>query len=223
MKILFLAAPHSFEAFEENLEVVTEEFGVHPPIGLAVAAAAARNDGHEVALIDAYAERIDARETARRAREFGPDLIAFRMHSTYRFWQDIEFVRVVKEALGVPVLAGGYHISCYPEESMQRPELDVAYQGHVGPDYTKLLRHLEKDPWSPPPPGIKGVVYRNRKGRVVARKPGPGPASPVHTRAGRDAAFPSRRIASSKRGSRSACPRRTRSSPFPRSRALRTS
>ena len=177
MKILFLAAPHSFEAFEENLEVVTEEFGVHPPIGLAVAAAAARNDGHEVALIDAYAERIDARETARRAREFGPDLIAFRMHSTYRFWQDIEFVRVVKEALGVPVLAGGYHISCYPEESMQRPELDVAYQGHVGPDYTKLLRHLEKDPWSPPPPGIKGVVYRNRKGRVVARKPGPGPAS----------------------------------------------
>ncbi|NOZ88223.1 MAG: radical SAM protein [Deltaproteobacteria bacterium] len=175
MRILFLAAPHRYEIFEENLEVVTEEFGIHPPLGLAIAAAAARSDGHEVKIIDAYAERLGADQVAKRAGLFNPDLLALRIHSTYRFWQDIEFIRSIKSRLGVPVLAGGYHISRYPKESMQRPEIDFAFQGHVGPDFSELLLHLSKDPLSPPPEKIKGVVFRDKNGDIVSRPPRSGP------------------------------------------------
>ena len=98
MRILFLAAPHAFEAFEENIEVVTEEFGVHPPLGMTVAAAAAREAGHEVQIIDGLGERLPSRDAVDRARAFGPDLIALRLHSTYRYWQDIEYLRPIRKA-----------------------------------------------------------------------------------------------------------------------------
>jgi len=171
VRILFLSAPHSFEAFEENLEVVTEEFGVHPPLGLAVAAASARDAGHEVQLLDGFGEHLTAEQAAERARRFGPDLIALRLHSTYRFWQDMEYLRPIRRATGAPVLAGGYHLGCYPQESMACKEIDIGFIGDVVPHFPHLLEHLAKDPQAPPPRNMPGVVFRNRKGEVKLRPP----------------------------------------------------
>ena len=62
MKVALIFAPYNHKLFEENLWVVSEEFGVYPPLNLAYVAAIIERAGHEVILIDANALRLSKKE-----------------------------------------------------------------------------------------------------------------------------------------------------------------
>ncbi len=165
-RIAFIFAPYRHKRFAENLEVVDEDFGVFPPINLAYAAAVAEEAGHAVTIIDANALKIGIDETIRRVRAFAPDYAGFYF-STYMFHDTLAWAKAVKEALGIPILAGGINLGLYPRETMSHRTIDFGIQGDALHALPALLDALEADA---EPSGIDGVCYR-RGDEIILRPP----------------------------------------------------
>jgi anaerobic magnesium-protoporphyrin IX monomethyl ester cyclase len=87
----------------------------------------------------------------------------------YEGW---EAAGLAKEAGAVSIL-GGPHPTLMPDESMQRPEVDLVVRGEAETTLVEIVRALEgndargrgfpDDPWS----AILGLSYRNAEGEVV--------------------------------------------------------
>ncbi|MFH1469537.1 MAG: radical SAM protein [Pseudomonadota bacterium] len=168
MRIAFLFAPYRHKAFEENVTVVDDEFGVFPPINLAYAAAIAEGAGHEVMLLDANALRLDAAQAGRRIGAFRPDLIACYL-STYMVRDTLAFVREVRREVFAPVLAGGINLLLYPRESMVHAVVDYGLAGHTVHTLPRLLAAIAA---GEKPRGIPGACYRDGQ-QIVCEPPEP--------------------------------------------------
>ncbi len=163
MKIAFVFAPYRHKLFSENLKVVDDDFGVFPPINLGYAAAIAERAGHEVMMIDANAERLTTAKTIARLVQFNPQAVGFYF-STYMFHDTLAWAREIKQALQVPILAGGINMLLYPRESLHQPIIDYGLSGQAVRVLPELLSAIE----SGDPPDIPGVCYR-RDGEIVFR------------------------------------------------------
>ncbi|HOI41620.1 MAG TPA: radical SAM protein [Elusimicrobiales bacterium] len=130
MKIALIHAPFHHRKFSENLKVVDEEFTLAPPIVLAYVAAIMERAGHRVILVDAHALRLSKEETLERVRAFAPDLLGFRL-DTYGFQETLGWIKSLKAATGLPVLAGGINLSLYPGETMSHAAIDFALEGEA--------------------------------------------------------------------------------------------
>ena len=58
MKIAFVYPPQIHKQFEEDIDIVSKEFGVFPPLGLAYAAAINEKTGNQSLIFDANAETL---------------------------------------------------------------------------------------------------------------------------------------------------------------------
>lgn len=156
MRLSFVYAPYRHKRFSENLEVVDEDFGLLPPINLAWAAAIAEKAGHHVQLIDARAEGLSLSKVLQCLRSFGTEAAGFYF-STYMFHDTLAWARAVREALKVPILAGGVNLSLYPRETLATGVVDYGVSGLAVDALPALLDALERDR---DPAGIPGVVWR---------------------------------------------------------------
>ena len=86
-----------------------------PPLNLAYLAAIAENNGHTVQLIDGEAEQLNIHEIISRVNDFSPDLIGLTA-TTPMFHIAVEQARKLKDALDVPIVAGGPHVTHFREE-----------------------------------------------------------------------------------------------------------
>jgi len=166
MRIAFLFAPYHHKAFEENVTIVDDEFGVFPPINLAYAASIAELAGHDVLLLDANALELDAGEAAQRLRRFGPDLIGAYV-STYMVRDTLDFLKRVRREVHAPLLLGGINMLLYPRETMSHPEVDYGLSGHALTSLPKMLAAIERGEL---PRGIPGACFRDA-GEVVLEPP----------------------------------------------------
>ncbi|MEK6737480.1 MAG: radical SAM protein [Planctomycetota bacterium] len=156
MRIALIFPPFHHRKFSENLKVVDEEFITPPPIILAYVAAILERAGHKVTLIDANVFRLSKEETVRRALDFKPDMLGFRM-DTYSFQETLEWIKYLKERTKLPVITGGINITNYPMESLSHPEIDYGIIGEAIESLPKFLRVLEnKKDFST----VEGLVWR---------------------------------------------------------------
>ena len=75
MKICLISTPYSHKKFSENLNVVDDEFGVYPPIGLLYVGSILKKLNHNILLIDVHAEKISKRDFLDKIRKFEPELV----------------------------------------------------------------------------------------------------------------------------------------------------
>ncbi len=162
MRIAFIFAPYSHKIFAENLEVVDEDFGTFPPLNLAYAAAFTEEAGHDVVLIDANALKWSMEKTIEHLRGFAPEALGFYF-STYMFHDTLDWATELKQALQVPVIAGGINLELYPEESFSHDTIDYAVMGHAQDALPRLLQAIEA---KQEPKDIPGVGYRHN-GKVI--------------------------------------------------------
>jgi radical SAM superfamily enzyme YgiQ (UPF0313 family) len=162
MRVALVFPPFSHRVFEEDLRMVSKEFGVYPPLGLAYAAAILERAGHEVILVDANALRLSKEEAYRRVSAFKPDLLGF-MLTTYMFRLTHEWIKYFKERTGFPVVVGNINVALYPKETLSHPEIDYGIIGSAQESLPRLVRAIEK---GKPPSEIDGVCYKNN-GTVV--------------------------------------------------------
>jgi radical SAM superfamily enzyme YgiQ (UPF0313 family) len=135
------------------------------PLGAVSVAAALREAGHDVAVIDAPAEHIDASALMARLREFQPESVG--ISSTSVIWRSAaSLASRVKLGLGVPVFVGGPHPSLFPEHVMQVEAVDAAVSGEGEETAVELVAALESGRSLR---GIPGVTFREH-GRLVTNE-----------------------------------------------------
>lgn len=133
---------------------------VMPPLGLAWLAAVLEQDQHQVAILDAHAERLDVTAIVPWMCEHGPfDLVGITA-TTPLVGNALEIARQIKMKWpGVKVVLGGVHPTVLPAEVLSEPAVDLVVRG----EGENTIREIAD---GRPREDIHGVSYR-RDGQVV--------------------------------------------------------
>jgi radical SAM superfamily enzyme YgiQ (UPF0313 family) len=133
------------------------------PFLMGYAAAVLEQDGVEVAVIDACAERIDRPVFLQRLTSAAPDLVVLEA-STPSMREDLATVEGIR-ALGFdgPILLAGLHEAMYsPDFLAEHAHLDGVLVG----EYELTLRDLVRAGGRPAAP-MPGLIWRSRDGQVL--------------------------------------------------------
>lgn len=127
------------------------------PLGLAYIAAAIREAGHEVTIIDAVGEAPDRVVRSGRVARLGlsveeivarvapqTQVVGIGAMFTYQWRVVSELIHAIKRARpGLLVVGGGEHFTSLPDESLNTSPLDVAVLGEGEETIVELLRRYE--------------------------------------------------------------------------------
>ena len=135
------------------------------PLSLPSCAAVAREAGHEVSVLDAVAESLDAAETVCSAQATDPDLIVLAV-TTPTFDGDADVARLLRASTSAHVSAIGMHVSALPDASLADGAFDSVVRRE--PEYTvrALADALQE---GQPLSGVEGLSFRN--GDAIAHCP----------------------------------------------------
>jgi len=136
-----------------------------PPLGLLYVAAAARDAGHRVALIDAQAEDLGWRALVARCRALRPSVIGFTGFSPT--FPEIERACRALRPWTETIVVGGPHVSGHADEVLQRnPDIAALVIGEAEGSIAPLLEWLQGGSRGAPP---RGVATRDHPTRRRAR------------------------------------------------------
>jgi radical SAM superfamily enzyme YgiQ (UPF0313 family) len=141
--------------------------GHDPPLGLAYLAAYVKKyGGYENIVI------IDEMNPIQAIRKEKPDIVGMGSY-TYNFNYAKKLAKDIKEALDIPVIIGGYHITALPQHMVSSP-FDVGVIGEGEQTLLELVQLYEKRGDFEPHDleKIKGIVY-NANGVVKFTRPRP--------------------------------------------------
>lgn len=126
-----------------------------PPLGLCYLASLARQNGHDVKLIDAEIERMDMSQIVKEAVSFSPDVIGMTA-TTPVFHIAKELAGELKKITNAPILIGGRHVSYYKEKILDE-NFDFVFIGEGEKSFIQFLDCLErkKDLAS-----VKGIAFK---------------------------------------------------------------
>ncbi|MCE5327944.1 MAG: B12-binding domain-containing radical SAM protein [Planctomycetaceae bacterium] len=162
MKVALIFTPNKLNPNFRDLAFRDDNIGFIPPLSLLSVAAILEASGAEVLVLDMEAQRLTLDAAVERLKAFSPDLLGFTL-STYSFRPILEWIRLFKQATGLPVIVGGAHAALYPAQTMTHPEIDYLIVGEAEiplPQFIDALRHGRSLD------GIKSLAFR-RNGQVV--------------------------------------------------------
>lgn len=140
--------------------------GVLPPLGIAYIAAALEKAGHAVDIIDAIALELEKEDVRKRIRDFAPDVVGVTaMTPTIR--GALEAAQLARDE-GALTVIGGVHMSIFPRETMQYPQVDFGIIGEGEHSMVELCDALESDGTFA---SIPGVCYKKPDGDIVTGLP----------------------------------------------------
>lgn len=111
-----------------------------PHLGLAYLAAVSEKRGDEVVIFDADVER---QPVAEFIQEFRPHIVGITAN-TPQVKQAWRTARAIKEVTDVPVVLGGPHVSVLPEESCEKPYVDIVVRGEGEDSWIDICKRLER-------------------------------------------------------------------------------
>ncbi len=130
MKLALIFPPARLTKNWSSLKAQDDEVGIMPPLSLAYVAAVTEKAGHEAVILDAVAEQLSLEDVVNKIRELSPDLLGFTI-TTYGFYQNLDWIKRIREVVNIPVIVGGWHLSLYPKETMTHTEIDYAITGEA--------------------------------------------------------------------------------------------
>ncbi len=131
-------------------DLASEFSAIEPPFWIAVMAAYLRNNGFNVAVIDANAENISPEETAEKVNNLKPLLAAVIVYgsqpsaSTQNMTIAGEICKTLKERTSSSVAIGGLHPSALPKQTLTEENVDFVIEGE-GPYTLKNLLYVLKN------------------------------------------------------------------------------
>jgi radical SAM superfamily enzyme YgiQ (UPF0313 family) len=145
---------------------VSERYGVfagagstEPSFGLLCLAAAARQAGATVAVVEASARNLDTAAALREILAFNPDVVGFTA-TTSEIVQAAGLAGQVKQARPRALtVVGGCHVTALPAETLQAfPAFDLAVTGEGEETLCQIIREVSQGDRSPR--GVSGTVVR---------------------------------------------------------------
>lgn len=106
-----------------------------------------------------------------RARAFAPDLVCVSiLTNLYPFVK--RWCRLLKEQLGVPIVAGGHHVQALPDYVLANPDIDMVCTGEGEVTLLELVDRMEQGGDIRTIPGLwlkdeEGQIHRNPLGPLV--------------------------------------------------------
>ncbi|MBN2422210.1 radical SAM protein [Candidatus Woesearchaeota archaeon] len=143
MKVALINVPRKYQVFEENLQTVSEEFGLYPPLNLAYIAALLEKHNHNAIIIDANALRLTKEQVLNKIRRFNPGLIGFNLHSIYDFQDTIKWIKLIKSKTKARIIVGGINLILYPREILSYNEIDFGFSGSISSNFIRFIEKLE--------------------------------------------------------------------------------
>ena len=122
-----LLYPRWSTAQDKTITVFSKKQGHYPPLGLAVLASIAEQQGHTVHIIDGEIEDLSTDELVNLTTKLKPDMIGITA-STPFFHVVVEVAEKLKQKRIAPILLGGPHISIMREKAF----LECFDYGFVG-------------------------------------------------------------------------------------------
>ncbi len=108
-------------------------------LGLAYLAAVSERRGDEVIVFDADVEK---QSVADFVQEFRPDIVGITAN-TPQVKQAWRTAKAIKEVYDCPVVLGGPHVSVLPEESVEKPYVDIIVRGEGEDAWIDICNRLE--------------------------------------------------------------------------------
>jgi radical SAM superfamily enzyme YgiQ (UPF0313 family) len=163
-KIVFVNPPLSGREQGETLHAAV---GRSMPYGLISVAAAARQAGYDVSLIDAANCGYGIQETANRVIGEAPDYVGISAVTVSIRNAASVAAELKLRRSGLGIIVGGVHVSAVPDETLSECEgFDIGVVGEGEQTIIELLRALEN---GLPLETVHGIVYRS--GGKVKRTP----------------------------------------------------
>jgi len=170
MRILLINPPVYNEILGNNPQIVQEERGYNPPLGLLYLATVIKKQNiHEIKILDSQVEEMSYTEIKKYILDYSPDVVGLTV-MTFTLLDVIKTCRLVKEILPkCKIVLGGPHVHLYPEESLISTEADFAVTGEGEYSFPRLLDNIEKPEECK---NIPGVCFLNDN--IFISGPGPG-------------------------------------------------
>jgi len=156
VKVLLIQPPSI-----EYLSTEVRAKQLSPVVGLAHIAAYLRENGIDVSVLDAQAERMKLDELKGAIKRVEPDIVGFSA-MTHQIYDAALAARLVKSTSAkITTVIGGCHATELPEETLREfPELDFVVFGEGEITMLEFVRALE-DSEKPSLKDIRGLAYRD--------------------------------------------------------------
>ena len=165
MKILLINPPAENTLPAEVPDIINEERGHNPPLGLLYIASSLLQAGHKVEVLDAQAEETDYAGIEARIAKTRPDMVGISAMS-FTLIDALLAAKAVKNVdKGIKVALGGPHPTIYPKETAALDDVDYAIVGEGEYAMTQLADAVEK---GKAPKDVRGVAYK-AGGKVTAK------------------------------------------------------
>ena len=144
--------------------------GFFPPLGVGYLAAPLVKMGHQVKIIDCPPLNYGNKEVGKDLNLFQPDLIGIST-LTASAEEAYSLIKYLKKVFpNIAIIFGGPHISCFPEETINKvPEVDCLVYGEGEITFPKIIESLEKNDYLKN--DIPGIWYKDKNGKFIKNPP----------------------------------------------------
>ncbi|MFC1668660.1 B12-binding domain-containing radical SAM protein, partial [Chlamydiota bacterium] len=159
MKVLLINPPSENEIIGNNPQIIEEERGFNPPLGLLyIAAYLEKWSDHEVVVIDAQVENLSYENLAFKVKEINPDVVGITA-MTLTLVDVLETVNCIKYFdKNITVVLGGPHVHLFPEETISFENVDFLVLGEGEKTFKELLENIScKEKLKK----VKGLVFKD--------------------------------------------------------------
>lgn len=131
--------------------------GHMPPLGIGYLSSVTLKEGIDTYIVDPSPLGMDLEETVDMIAGFRPDVVGISTLTATNV-SALGLAGMLKKKLGVTVIVGGPHATCYPEEIMESCEgVDYVVSGEGEKVIIELLERIRK---KESPRGLNGVTFR---------------------------------------------------------------
>jgi len=164
VNILFINPPDQHEILSCNPEIIKEERGYNPPLGLLyLAAYLESHSNHTLRVIDAQVDQLSYAQLENEIKQAVPEVVCMTMLT----FTVLDVLKTAEMINGIDpdirVVVGGTHPQIYPEETIRYPHIDYIILGEGEPVLHQLIYSLETGERFPRFPGL---VYVN-DGQII--------------------------------------------------------
>ena len=164
MKIILINPP-SLNTISSNVpEVLEQDVGFIPPLGLMyVAAYLEKHTNHEIKIIDCRVEKMDYKTLEDRIKQENPDVVGITA-LTFTLIDVLKTLKIIKSInKDIKTVLGGPHVNIYPEETINIPEVDFLILGEGEAPCKELIDNINNEKKLKT---ITGLVFQAENGKI---------------------------------------------------------
>ena len=160
MKILLLNPPSKNTLQGSNPDIIDEERGYNPSLGMLYIAASIREyaKDHELIILDSQVEELSYKELHDKIEKIQPDLVGMTV-MTFTMKDVLKTSKMIKEINSkITIVFGGPHVNLYPNETIKFSHVDFLVMGEGERSFVDLVNNINNKKEIKK---IKGLVYKD--------------------------------------------------------------